>query len=74
MANDTKVGMIAAMQSAGSPAKSLKDQYEATQQARRIAETRVGGLSREQAQSYLAQRKSVDLQTQDLVAALSVRR
>ncbi|WP_343636812.1 hypothetical protein [Roseateles sp.] len=74
MANNFRTAVVAAMQAGGLPQQPLKAQFEATQQARRVAETSVGGLSREQAQTYLAQRKSVEIHSQDLAQALAARR
>jgi hypothetical protein len=52
----------------------LKSDYEASVQARRIASSKVSGLSREQAQNYLAQRRTFESKEDDLAMALSAAR
>ncbi|MFG6429889.1 hypothetical protein [Roseateles sp. LYH14W] len=56
------------------PSASLKSDYEASVQARRTASTKVGSLSREQAQSYLNQRRTFESKEDDLTLALAAAR
>jgi hypothetical protein len=71
----TKLGLRpASLRREVSRPESLKSDYEASVQARRIASSKVSGLSREQAQNYLAQRRTFESKEDDLAMALSAAR
>jgi len=53
---------------------SLKSDYEAAIQARRIAGSKIGGLSNEQAESYLAQRRTFESREDELALAFAATR